>query len=79
MSSTSEKIISVSVHYLGPATKNFYDYLAKEYMKTGFDKVGPTQVKEVIKWARPLSCLFIGKEKTEKMVSEIEQTASQAN
>ena len=72
MSALSEKALTISVEYLGPAAKVFLERQTKWHMDgLGFDDLEPKHVAEFAKWVGISGALVIEPAKAKELADKI--------
>jgi hypothetical protein len=74
MSLISDKVLSMSIGYLGPAAKIFLSRQTKMHMNgLEFTAVEKNHIPELAKWVRISACLVIDKDKANELAVKISQ------
>lgn len=72
----SEKVLAVTIQYLGPASKRFLDRQTKFHLDgLEFDDIGPQHIPELAKWINISGQLIVDKAKAEELSEKIRKMA----
>ncbi len=72
MSTLSEKVLTISTDYLGPASKVFLERQTNAHMNgLKFEDLKSGNIPELVKWIRISANLLIGKERAEEFADKI--------
>jgi hypothetical protein len=71
MSVTSEKIVTLSKPYFGPATEQFLARQCKSHLKIELADLGPTHLKDLSKWVELGAGLIMDPAKGKELANKI--------
>lgn len=72
MSQLSDRVLALSIVYLGPAAKMFLDRQTNAHMKgLKFEDISPSNLPDLAKWISISAGLLIGKEQADEFAQRI--------
>jgi len=71
MSALSDKVLSLSAPYLGPAAKQFLERQCSAHLSTSFDGLSAEHLPELAKWINISAGLIIDKAKAEELANKV--------
>lgn len=72
MTDTAEKVLAISIEYLGPAAQKFLDRQTKGHMEElAFELIEPFHLEKLSFWIGVSSKLLIGKDKSAEFAKKV--------